>query len=558
MSKENIKHGSIIVKFTLIVILVVAATVSIIAFYGYSQSREMIMSSEREALEDNVDFAIDSLTGASAIAFEESDYQGDAINHLYDLTDEMIIDRVVGSSGVLYGVNNEGEIRFHTDENMRGEHVSDTFMNELADKNEEFEYIEDETRYLVSFRPWDDMYVIGRINLDEIQSQVSNVRTVSMLIAAAGIIVSTGALVMIFKTSINSPIKKLQDQMNLLENGDLKANFDHKKNDEMGLISKAFNTAVSELKNMINHIQEKIQSILGKSQQIDSNVKQTIDSINQTSSAVNEIANGATDQADDIANSMEKLDDLSSLIDKSTENSKEAGYSIDEIKESIDNLGTEFNDLKGNFEENKNFFTKLENNISTLQEESKSIEEIVNDIKEISDQTNLLALNASIESARAGEHGEGFAVVADEVRTLAENSVESTEKIESIIKSIKENIESTNETTESNKEKIDKAETSIFQVEEVFEKTKEYLGNVISKLETLNDNISKISDTKEDVYQKFQDISAVTEETTASVEEVSASFEEQVSTLESVGEEIESLRKEIETITDYLDSNFST
>jgi len=76
--------------------------------------------------------------------------------------------------------------------------------------------------------------------------------------------------------------------------------------------------------------------------------------------------------------------------------------------------------------------------IAELQKRTESIGDIVRLINGIAGQTKLLALNAAIEAARAGESGRGFGVVAAEVKSLAGQTTNATDGVETQIQEVQQ------------------------------------------------------------------------------------------------------------------------
>lgn len=300
------------------------------------------------------------------------------------------------------------------------------------------------------------------------------------------------------------PITEMKKSMALVSEGNYSVRL-KEGNDELGQLSKQFNTMSETIGGML-------------------------DSIRSSSTASSIQANRLYKEADEVNQTLEEItnytDKITGRLQDQNESTTEVLTSIQELSRSVDSItnnvmnvtelslttedhakaGTEaINVLKNQMVKLKDSSQHSESNVSSLKNRSLEISSIVQLITDIADQTNLLSLNAAIEAARAGEHGKGFAVVADEVRKLAEQSSKSAKQIESLIQDVQVETE--------------KAVQSFRTEAALVSESSLLVGNMGAIFQDILSQTSHVS-------SSIQEVSAAIEEIAAENEEVAAIFEQ--------------------------------
>ncbi|APJ03679.1 HAMP domain-containing methyl-accepting chemotaxis protein [Silvanigrella aquatica] len=180
-------------------------------------------------------------------------------------------------------------------------------------------------------------------------------------------------------------------------------------------IYKMINQIIDDLFLQSNSILKRAVEIKSISQDLSSSTIQQNESLQKTSAAVLEI------------NSMIKK--TSEGSEQSTKMSKNSEIAVKNGEKIVFQL---INCIKKIKNSNSEIISQVDHGNKKIKEIIKLISEISAKTSVINDivfQTKLLSFNASVESARAGEHGKGFSVVAEEIGNLAKISGEAAKDI---------------------------------------------------------------------------------------------------------------------------------
>lgn len=344
-------------------------------------------------------------------------------------------------------------------------------------------------------------------------SELASLRTTMIVVA----VVVLAVILVLMERMIHfmiKPIRSLTDSIVTMASGDFTVDIKTKGNDEITLMGHSMKEFTAAIRSMINDISNISETLKGQAESstsvsgglYEASLKQskTIDELNgtvdQLSASVQEIAESATalalvvsDTRDSSNNAEDKMNVTVEVAEAGKNDMQKVGEAMGLIEQSINGL---------------------QESIDKVGAASQEINKIVGMIGEIADETNLLALNASIEAARAGDAGKGFAVVATEIGSLATNSNQSVQKIQTLINEVTSLV---GETVDKAKGSVDEINTSSRLVHQAVATFDTIYDNIVDANRVVNDmaaNMLKVADVSTNV-------ASITEEQAASAELIS-------------------------------------
>jgi len=471
-----------------------------------------------------------------------------------------------GQDGYAYLLNNNGNVVAHPDKNYVLEQRN---FKEEAKENKELESMAAITERIISgeedFAAYknlegEEVYVaftpvegtpwclavtaLKKDILSELEDMVNDITLGTIIIIISGLLFA-----FFIGYQISQPIILLSAVLDRLAKYDL--TFDHNNKavkylsyeDEIGIISNAIAALQNSFIEILKVINDKSNQVAAASEQMMAVSQQTANTAEEISKTIEELASSANDQAQDTEEGARKIAELAQIVETNRELIGHLNQAADEVAALKDKGFISLERLMDKTKASSQAAVQISDIIRETNNSAEGIKTASTVIKNIADQTNLLALNAAIEAARAGEHGRGFAVVAEEVRKLAEQSNQSVQEIEAIIKDLTVKTNQAVETMSNVEIIVEEQTASVDDTKGKFEGIAAAVEKTRQAIEMLSQSVIETDQKKDEIIGIIHNLSSIAEENAAGTQEGAASVEEQTAAIQEIVNASEALAR---------------
>ncbi len=419
------------------------------------------------------------------------------------------------------------------------------------------------------------------------ERQELNVATVSrtdtLIIGMIGIAALLSVIIAIYTVlSIARPLAKGVEFANAIADGDLSADIDLDRKDEIGVLATALSNMAANLRKMITDISghagnldtasremgevsnglssgaatlsEMTHATAAAAEQMSANMATVSAAAEQNSANMNTVSSAVEQASANTSGVSKATDGASADISTVAAASEQASTNMAAIKSAMENTTNNINTISSAVEEMTASLNEVRKRCENADQESTEatqqarvtsevmgklaasageIGKVVQVINAIADQTNMLALNAAIEAAGAGEAGKGFAVVANEVKELARQTAEATKMISEKIDEIRVNSGEASEASNGVREIIERIAKANGEINQAVDEQNSTLneiaasvGNTAADSQEVEQRLAEAGEGITEVNRSINEVSGGIGEVTRNMGEIATGLDE--------------------------------